>query len=718
MKTLARWCYRRRIIVLLFWIAGLLVVGGVSGGVGASYSDDFKLPNTESATAIDLLTESAPEQSGETDKLVFSAKSGTLDDAANKEAIQKLLADVKTYPHVTSVGNLFEAGQGSAVSQDRKIGYAEVQLDVINLDVTEPIKKMLHASEASTSDALQVEVSGDSVSYIASGAEEGGFKYWTEVIGVLAAAVVLFIAFGSIFTMFLPIFCAVFALGVGMSVIGLLTHVFSIAEFAPFLAALIGLGVGIDYALFIVSRHRSNLQQGHTPEDSVITAVNTSGRAVLFAGITVCIGIMGLMLLGVSFFYGLALSVVAAVLLTMLASVTLLPAMLGFVGMKALSKKQRRALAADGPVDSAHEISGGWSWWAHFVQRHKWSLGSAALLFMLILSVPTLSIRLGVTDAGGDPKGSTTREAYELLAKGFGPGFNGPLQLVGPVQNDAQLAEFQKVVDEVGKQDNVASVTPAFKFPNSNVAMAQAFPESKPQDKKTTDLIDDIRDNVTHPAKDQATVYVSGSTAIFHDFTGVIAEKLPLFVGVVVGLSFILLMAVFRSLLIPLVASLMNLIAAAASFGIVVAIFQWGWGASIFDIQQTGPILSFLPVMAFAILFGLSMDYEVFLVSRMYEEWHRTGSNDEAVALGQAETGRVITAAGAIMVVIFLSFVFGDDVTIKLFGIALATAVFLDAAIIRTILVPALMNAIGKANWYLPKSLDKVLPKLNVESGD
>jgi RND superfamily putative drug exporter len=716
-KSLARWCYRHRKIVLIAWIAAFLVIGAISGAAGSKSSEDFKLPNTESAKAVDLITESVPAQSGAATKIVLHAKSGTLDDPANRTAIEKLQSDMAKVAHVTSVGNIYEPSQAAAVSADRTIAFSDVQLDINNSEIIEPVDDMLGLTKGAESDALQVELSGEIVKYVEAG-PGGIMEHLHEIIGVVAAAAVLYIAFRSVFTMFLPLFCGGLAIGIGVSIIALLSHVFEIPDFGPMLATLIGLGVGIDYALFIVSRHRSNLQHGHTPEDSIITAINTSGRAVLFAGITVCIGICGLLLLGVSFLYGVSLSVVAAVLLTMLAAVTLLPAMLGFVGMKALSKKQRLELQQNGPVDSAHDISAGWSSWARFVQRNKFVMATLALVVMLVLAIPVASMRLGVTDAGGDRPGTTTREAYDLLVQGFGPGFNGPLQIVGDLKDSSELAEFQAVVDRLGTQPNVASVTPAIQFPGTNVAMAQLYPGTTPQAKETNDLIDDLRKNVTKPAADDVTVYISGQTAIMHDFTKVLSDKLPLFIGVVIGLSFILLMAVFRSILIPVVASVMNLLAAAASFGVVVAIFQWGWGADVFGIEQTGPIMSFLPVMAFAILFGLSMDYEVFLVSRMYEEWHNTGDNNEAVALGQAETGRVITAAAAIMVAIFVAFVFGDDSTIKLFGIALATAVFLDAAIIRTILVPALMNIIGKANWYLPKSLDKVLPRVNVESGD
>lgn len=716
MKNLARWCYRHRWIVVISWIIALFAASGINGAVGANYSEDFNLPNTESTRALNALIENAPARAGETDLVVLHAKQGSLADAGNQQGISKIVNDLRAVPHVTSVDDYAAAEAQQQVSQDQKIAFLNVQLDGPGPEIgIDNVKSIIDKAKAAESDTLQVELSGDSIAYAAHGEESG---HLNEIIGLIAAAVVLFLAFGSIFTMFLPIACGLLAVGIGAAIIGLLTHVFDIAEFAPILAALIGLGVGIDYALFIVSRHRSNLHMGMAPEESVALSINAAGRAVVFAGTTVCIGILGLILTGVTFFYGLALGVVVTVVLTMLASITLLPALLGFVKMRALSKRQRKELEESGPVDSAHDISQGWSNWARLVQRHKALMAAGALALMLVIAAPVLGIRLGSPDAGGHPEGSTTREAYDLLASGFGPGFNGPLLLVAETPGTAQLDAFSNVLEQIKGRENVAAVTPATQIPDSKIATAQVFPASKPQDEATTDLISDLRKNVTHPASDEVEVNIGGSTAIFQDFTDVLSDKLPIFMGAVIGLSFILLMAVFRSLLIPLVASFMNVLSAAASFGVVVAIFQWGWGADLLGIEQTGPILSFLPVMAFAILFGLSMDYEVFLVSRMYEEWHNTNDNDEAVALGQAETGRVITAAASIMIVIFVSFVFGNDATIKLFGIALASAVLLDALVVRTILVPAIMNALGKSNWYLPKWLDRTLPRINVESAN
>jgi len=713
MAALARWCFRHRRIVVLLWVVALLGLGGASAAVGSDFKDDFKLPNTESKKALDLLKESSPQQSGETDQIVVHAKQGKLTDPAVRGKVEAMFADVSKLAYVKGVGSFYDADAAEQVSKDGTIAFANLQLDPPESGtIPKPdVKRIISAAQSIDSSAIQVELGGMSIANAADQQQSA-----SELIGIVAAAIILFLAFGSIYTMFLPILTAVLALAGTGAMITFLTHAFSVASFAPMLATLIGLGVGVDYALFIVSRHRTNLQQGHTPEESVVTAVDTAGRAVVFAGITVCIGLLGLMLIGVSFLYGPALASVIAVLFTMLAALTFLPAMLGFVGMKALGRKERKRLASEGPR-THDELSPVWYKLARNIEKRPVVWGTLALAAMIALAVPMLDLRLGSTDAGSDPKGSTTRASYDLLAEGFGAGFNGPLMLVGDVHNDADKARFNDLLTTVKDQKDVVVATAPMTSPNGKVMTSQVYPSSSPQDKATTDLISNLRHHVI-PGSEKGTslkVYVAGQTAIFQDFADVLTGKLPLFIGVVVGLAFILLMAVFRSLLVPLVASVMNLLAAGAGFGVVVAMFQWGWGSDLIGLSRTGPIAAFLPIMLFAILFGLSMDYEVFLVSRMHEEWLRTKDNDEAIALGQAETGRVITAAAAIMVFVFGSFVMGDNNVIKLFGIGLASAIALDALIIRTFLVPSVMHVLGTGNWYLPAWLDRVLPKLSVE---
>jgi putative drug exporter of the RND superfamily len=715
MKSIARWCFRHRWIVLAIWLVLFIGLGAVSNAFGATYKDDFNLPNTDSKKAIQLLQESFPQQSGETDQIVVHVKQGTVNDPQVTSQVTEMFGRVAKLPYVKGVSSFYDSGKRQTnISKDGTIAFADLELAVdSHTRVPVPdVKKIISTARSVNSSAVDVELAGatiESANNVGLGATEG--------IGLAFAAVILFIAFGSIFTMFLPLLTAVLALGTAFSVIGFLTHVYSLSSVAPSLAALIGLGVGVDYALFIVSRHRTNLQQGMSVEDAAVTAIDTSGRAVMFAGITVCIGLLGLFLLGINFLYGLGSAAVVAVLFTMFTAVTFLPAMLGFVGMKALNKKQRRALA-DHAGDVSHEqLSPTWYGWARFVQRHSWPLATVALVVMIVLSIPTFHIRLGSTDAGGDPKGTTTRTAYDLLAKGFGAGFNGPLQLVAQVNTPGDLTTFKNLTAQVAKQPDIAVVTPPQPSPNGKVAVSIAYPKTSPQAAQTSKLITQLRKHVIPTAEKgtQLKTYVGGQTAIFQDFSQVLSSKYPLFFGVIIGLAFILLMAVFRSLVIPLTASIMNLLAAGAGFGVVVAVFQWGWLTDVFAVDHTGPIQAFLPVLVFAILFGLSMDYEVFLVSRMHEEWIHTNDNEEAISLGQAETGRVITAAASIMVFVFGTFIFGGEPTIKLFGLGLAAAILIDAAIIRTILVPAVMHILGRSNWWLPGWLDRILPRLSVE---
>jgi RND superfamily putative drug exporter len=536
--------------------------------------------------------------------------------------------------------------------------------------------------------------------------------------GAAAALVVLLVVFGSVMAAALPLITAGIALGVSVSVIALLSHLLDMASFSSQLSLLIGLGVGVDYALFIVTRHRQGLQRGKPVADAIVDAIDTSGRAVMFAGVTVCIALLGMFTLGVSFLYGVAIAACVAVLFTVLAALTLLPALLGFFGTMVIGRRARRARAAGEFTTS--DQSPGWAKWARVVRRRPALIATASALVMIVLAIPFFSMRLGSSDAGSDPAGTTTRKAYDLLAAGFGPGYNGPLELVAAVDGPGQTAAFAKVVDAVAKTPGVVRVTPLRVITGptgqSGVAIANAYPAGSPQDASTTNLLNHLRGTVVPAAStDGVSVLIGGQTAIFADFSTVLSNKLPLFIGVVVLLSFVLLGAVFRSLLIPTIAAVMNLLTAIASFGLVTAIFQWGWFNTVFGIDKTGPIEAFVPVMMFAIVFGLSMDYEVFLVTRMYEEWHRTRDTGEAITRGLAATGRTITAAAAIMVLVFGAFILGGVRVIELFGFGLAGAVLLDALVVRSVLVPALMLVCGKSVWWLPRSVDRILPSLNVE---
>jgi len=712
MRRFATWCCGHRKWVVIAWIAALIGFGMLSSSVGSDFSEDFKLPSSDSTDAFDLLETKFPAQSGDTATIVFKADGG-VDSPAVRDEMEALFAKAEQLPHVSEVASPYAGGGAAAVSEDGTIAYATIQYDVFTEKIeVEDTATLLADAEATSGDGLQVELGGQPIEE-ARAEEEGDSSF---AIGLLAAVVVLLITFGSLVAMGLPIITALFALGVGLSVVTLGTHVFDTAEFAPQLAAMIGLGVGIDYALFILTRFRNGLDEGLDNHEAAIAAVDTAGRAVLFAGITVIIALMGMLLLGLSFLYGVAMAAAVAVLFTMIAALTLLPSFLTIAGHW-VNRLRVPGLGSRG-ASTAEDTR--WFRWSREIQRRP---VAAALLsggLLIALCIPTLSLRLGSNDAGTDPAGSTTREAYDLLAEGFGPGFNGPFSIVAELPakgEDAALVELRRTL---GTEDGVAETTPVMLNGAENTGVFQVYPESSPQSEETTALLDHIRDELIPPIETQtgAQVHVGGITAIFEDFGTAIAEKLPLFIGVVILLSALLLMAVFRSILVPLKAILMNLLSIGAAFGLIVAVFQWGWGASLIGVDGTGPIISFFPIFLFAIVFGLSMDYEVFLMSRIHEEWEKSHDATEAVTRGLALTGRVITAAAAIMVTVFLSFMIGDDRIIKLFGLGLASAVFIDAVIIRSVLVPAIMQLFGERAWWLPDWLGRALPNLNVEPAE
>ena len=714
MTTLASWCFRHRKIVLLTWLIALVGLGALTSAFGSSYNDTFTLPGTESTKALDLLQKAFPAQAGESDTIVWHSTPGSVNDPAVRTRITTMLTAVEHAPGVGRVGSAYSAGGSSQISKDARTAYATVdytqQIPALSLD---KVRHVVDLAQAARGAGVEVELGGSAVQQLNQASTSS-----TELIGIIAAAIVLFIAFGSLLAMVLPLLVAVVALGTGLLAIGMVSHLITIGTIAPTLAALIGLGVGIDYALFIVTRHRAGLRAGLSVEDSVVRALNTSGRAVLFAGATVCIALLGLLLLGLSFLNGMGIGSAIAVFFTVIAAVTLLPALLGFFGMRVLSRREQRSLAADGPMDEA--AAGFWRRWSEFVQRRPAVLSALAVVVLAVLIVPFLALRLGNSDAGNDPSGTTTRKAYDLLAAGFGPGFNGPLQLVAEVRTPADRAAVAELATTLRSEPGVAAAAALPAAANATTEIISVIPTTAPQDAKTSQLISRLRHHVIPAAVagTTAVVYVGGVTAIFDDFAGVLTGKLPLFIGVIVLLGFLLLLLAFRSLLVPAIGAVMNLIGAAASFGVVVAFFQWGWGSEALGLGKSGPVEAFLPVIMLSLLFGLSMDYQVFLVSRMHEEWVHTRDNTRAVITGQASTGRVITAAATIMICVFVSFVFGGQRVIAEFGIGLASAVLIDAFVIRTVLVPALMHLLGKSNWYLPQWLDRAMPQLSVEAAD
>ncbi|MFF6813904.1 MMPL family transporter [Streptomyces sp. NPDC012403] len=711
MAALARWCVQRRLITVLLW---LLALGGVSAGAfaaGSAYSNDYHVPGTESGRAAQLLEEGFPDLGGDSDNVVWHTTSGTVRDPGVEQTMTRTLDRIGDLPGVTAVSGPYDDQGAGRVSADGRTAYATVTFDdqAKDIDAGEAAA-VVETAEAAETDGLRVELSGSAVEL---GESSGG--HTAEIVGVLVAAVVLFLAFGSLAASLLPIATALVGVGTAYAGIVLLGHVMTVADFAPMLGMLIGLGVGIDYALFIVTRHRRGLKRGLTVTEAATNAVATTGRAVVFAGATVCIALLGMLILRLNFLNGVAIAASLTVVLTVAASVTLLPALLSFIGMRALSRRERRRLAEHGPEP---ELPTGFAArWSAFVERHPKLLGAVAVGVMAVLALPTLSLHLGTSDQGNDPKASTTRQAYDLLADGFGPGVNGPLTLVTHVDG----AEDRLALDNLGTTlratDGVASASPVTYGQGGDTAYLTVVPESSPQSKRTSDLVDRLRDDVLPRAESGTSldVQVGGVTAGYDDFADVIVDKLPLFVGVVIGLGCLLLLLAFRSIGIPLKAAAMNVAAVAAAFGVVVAIFQWGWGSEPLGLGRAGPIEPFLPVIMVSVLFGLSMDYQVFLVSRMYEEWLETGDNRRAVRVGLAETSRVINSAAVIMISVFLAFVLTGDRVIAMFGIALAAAVALDAFVLRTLLVPALMHLLGGANWWLPRRLDRILPRISIE---
>jgi RND superfamily putative drug exporter len=709
LRKIADACIRHRRLTVLVWLIALIGTGVAAGAAGESFSTNFQLPDSDSTKALNLLEDRFPKQSGDQIQVVFADDAG-LEQAATKQRIGDLVADLKGLDHVVAVTSPYE--QQGAISESGTIAFATVTLDDAAFELPiSSIEKIADTANEAGGDGLQVEAGGDPVRQVEQ-QQEGG----SEVIGLFAAIVVLLITFGSLVAMAMPVVTAIVALGTALSLITLGTHVIDTADFAPALASMIGLGVGIDYALFVVTRFRQGLADGLEVREAVLEAMDTAGRAVLFAGVTVVIAMLGLFAIGVGFLHAPALAASLAVLLTMLAALTLLPAILSKVGTRIDRLRIRK------PKPSRAESSR-WTRWSRMIQRRPWAAAIASGGLLIVLAIPALSIDLGSADAGTDPTDTSTRKAYDLLADGFGAGFNGPLQVVlddpqgtSPAATKQELAPLGKAL---AATPGVAGVVPPVVNEDGNTAIFQVYPTTSPQDNATSELVKQLRDDVLPPAEQQLGVvaHVGGTTAIFDDFATYISGKLPLFFGIVILLSALLLMVAFRSLLVPLKAVLMNVLTIGASFGVVVAIFQWGWLASLIGVDTTAPIESFLPVMVFAIIFGLSMDYEVFLMSRVHEEWEKRKDASEAVVHGLASTGRVITAAATIMICVFASFALGGNMTIKLFGVALASAIAIDAFVIRSILVPAIMELLGKRAWWLPDWLDRLLPNLNVERG-
>lgn len=710
---------RHRRSVLVVWLlvaAGIFILGRVSGGESV---DDFSVPGVESQAAADLLEERFPERAGATAMVVFEMAEGSVADASNAGTVARTVEAIAEMDHVLGITDPLGASSAMprSVSQDGTVAVAAVQFDseasALGHDVLDDL--VATASDAGT-EGVQVEVGGELPTVLK---ERHTGK--SEAIGMVAAVVILLITFTSFVAMGTTLVTAVVGLVVGLSLVGVLGAFVDIPSVATRLGTMIGLGVGIDYALFVVSRARENLEAGMSVEEGVGRTSATAGQAVAFAGGTVVVAILGLQAAGIPFVAALGWSAALVVAVAVLVALTLLPALLGFAGPRILGRLFRKG-TDDEPSRAGRTHTSRWARWSAHVVRHPWRYLLSGTLVLVVLAVPMFSLRLGQADAGNDPTDTTPRRAYDIVAGAFGAGFNGPLRLVIDLEDSGADPESlaADLTRSLAAEPGVEAVTPPETNPARDTIVLTVIPNTKPQAEETTDLVHHLRNEVLPEltADSGARVLVGGPTAAFIDQADRITERLPWFIAAVVLVSFVLLTLVFRSLLVPLKAALLNLLAIGAAYGVVVAVFQWGWGASLVGVGESLPIASFVPMMMFAILFGLSMDYEVFILSRIREEHSRTGDSPRSIVDGLASTARVVSAAALIMVSVFLGFVTGSDPIVKMMGIGLAAAVALDATIVRMVLVPATMALMGEANWWLPRWLDRILPRLDLEGSE
>ncbi|WP_082570873.1 MMPL family transporter [Cellulomonas sp. Root485] len=706
LSRLGRVAARRPWVVIGSWVLLAVVVVGASSTAGTELEDSFRVPGLDSQIANDLLAEAGSDQAGPTAQVVVTpADEGVtfFDSAVARDALAELQSAAQETPNVLSTtdpAGALAAGTGTdgLVSPDGRVALLRVQYPLIEDLSVADLDRLKELGAGVDASVLRVEMGGDLFFAFEDTTAGPG-----ELVGVVAALVILFVAFGSLVAAMIPVGMAVLGLAVGLGVMPLLGHLVEIPSYAPVLGAMVGLGVGIDYALFVMTRHRDYLSRGMSVEDSVSRALATAGQPVVFAGGIVVVSILGLAVAGVPFMTAGGIAIAVVVLLMVAASVTLLPALLGLVGRHVVG---RRRIAQEGP---------GWQRWVRHVTRHPgvYAVGVTALL--LALAAPVTALRVGIPDDGALPADWTQRQAYDLLADGFGPGSNGPLIIAVEVNGDDGAVEA--LTAAVAADPGIASVAPASVDDTAGIATIVAVPSTGPQERATTETVERLRAEVFPVSLDgsAARAHVGGQTANFADVGVRVNDRLPAFIGAVLLLSFVLLMLVFRSVLVPLKAVLLNLLSIGASYGVMVMVFQWGWGADLIGLESTVPIVSFIPMFMFAILFGLSMDYEVFLLSRVREERAASGSDDESVVHGIARTGRVITSAALIMVSVFMAFVLGEDAATKMFGVGLATAVLIDATLVRLVLVPATMKLLGSANWWLPGWLDRLLPRVELE---
>jgi RND superfamily putative drug exporter len=729
---LAQFCIRRRFVVLAVWLVATIALVAVSHRLGDNTNDNLSLPGTDSQAATDALAKSFPDQANGSSPIVIHANSGKLTDAKNAEAVNESAAAVAKEPNVASVTNPLTPQDAAALSKDETTGYLSVTLSASpgSLSV-EDVEKIIDGANAAKAAGLEVQTGGQLGQKVSKPATES-----SELIGIIAAMIILTLTFGTVVSMLLPILNAIFALLATLSIIRVLGHVATVPTVAPTLATMIGLGVGIDYALFIVTRHFRGMREGLSINESIARAAATSGGAVFFAGGTVTIALVSLAVAGIPLITTMGLMAAIAVVVAVLAALTLLPAALAITGPRINSLRVRH------PPSDEQAHQGLWAKWANEIARYPLVAGLAALAILIPLTIPLLSLNLGQQDTAALSTSTTARKAYDLLAKSFGPGINGPLIVsvtLGPPakapasgssgksaqsqsQSDPRTADprLQTLQKDISQTPGVAAVTPVQIDKAGTTAFFNAVSTSGPAEEATTDLVEKLRSSVIPDAAKGTDMQadVGGSTAGYIDLASRISDKLPLQILVVIALSFVLLILAFRTAVIPAQAAVMNLLSIGASYGVLTAIFQYGWLAEVIGLKGAVPIVSYVPLFMFAVLFGLSMDYEVFLVSQIEEHVHAGEDNRSSVVSGLVTSARVITAAALIMVFVFGSFVLNGDPTIKQFGIGLAVAVVLDATVVRCLLVPALMLLMGRVNWWMPQWLERIVPHVSIEGAE
>jgi RND superfamily putative drug exporter len=728
LDTVGRWCAKRHWQVIVAWVIILGALIGLRSVFGGHFENNYTVTGSESAQGLSVLKKEFPAQGGYAGQIVFHAPTGSV--ATQTNAVNTAMANVAKLPHVLNAVSPFAVPNSPQVAKNGTTAYGNVSWDVVppSLD-TAYLHQLDNAVAPARTAGLQVEYGG--------GAGQIGQTTddkTSEIIGLSCALVLLLFMFGSVVAAVMPLLSALFSVFAGLALVGLLAAAITFPTTAPTVATLLGLGVAIDYGLFLMARHREQLDHGVPVIKSAGRATATSGAAIVVAGSTVVVSILGLYVSGVPFVGAMGLASAIVVAVAMLAALTLMPAFMGVAKQNVRAIKDRRAAkrATRGNLDEAtaaarlakltaasdeaHENSA-FARWGRKVSNRPWPWAIAATGVLVVLAIPLFSLRLGQLDAGTNPTSESIRRAYDLIATNFGPGANGPLTVVvqlpsgnSPQANQTLLANTQSTLS---KTPGVAAVAPPSVNSANTTAVINVVPTTSPQDAATTKLANDLRDTVlpTVPAK----TYVVGTTAGYIDFTAKIAKRMPWLILTVVLLAFVLLTVAFRSIVIATKAAILNLLSVAAAYGVVVAIFQWGWGSSLINIHEKLPIPAFVPMLMFAIVFGLSMDYEVFLISRVHEAWTKTGDAHRSVAIGIGSTARVITTAAGIMIVVFTSFVLDPDPTVKMLAIGMAAAVLIDASIIRMILVPAVMSLLGRHAWWIPRWLDRIMPNLDIE---